>query len=237
MGFSQTEQYHRNDMMRSSPHFAKHRTREGAEDEYGRLARIYDPVTAPFLDPIRRSVAQQAEQAGCRSVLDVCCGTGRQCLFLHRSGIQATGVDLSPAMLAEARKKSPAAVAYSRQDAAQMGFADNSFHGAVICLALHEKPYETQKAILRETARVLVPGGLLFLVDFVVPHGLAGRAMRLALAGVERSAGREHYANFRAYTHMGSMARLRGEMPFEEVERGSHFLAGNVELAVLTPCP
>lgn len=223
-------------MMRSPPFFAKRRTQAGTKDEYGRLARIYDPVTAPFLDPIRRSVAQRAEQAGCSRVLDVCCGTGRQCLFLHRSGIQATGVDLSPAMLSVARRKSPAAVAYSRQDAADMGFADNSFHGAILCLALHEKPYETQKAILRETARVLVPGGSLFLVDFAVPHGLAGRAMRLGLACVERVAGREHYANFRAYTDMGSMARLRAEMPFEGVERGNRFLAGNVELAVFVPC-
>ncbi|MEF8888884.1 MAG: class I SAM-dependent methyltransferase [Desulfohalobiaceae bacterium] len=223
-------------MMRSPPFFAKRRTQAGTNDEYGRLARIYDPVTAPFLDPIRRSVAQRAEKAGCRNVLDVCCGTGRQCLFLHRSGIQTTGVDLSPAMLSVARKKSPAAVAYSLQDAAHMGFADNSFHGAVICLALHEKPREVQKAMLRETARVLVPGGSLFLVDFVVPHGLAGRAMRLVLAGVERIAGREHYANFRAYTDMGSMARLRAEMPFVAEGLGSRFLAGNVELAVFMPC-
>jgi demethylmenaquinone methyltransferase/2-methoxy-6-polyprenyl-1,4-benzoquinol methylase len=207
-----------------------------AHDEYGRLARIYDPVTAPFLDPIRRSVTRRAEQAGCRSVLDVCCGTGRQCLFLHQSGIQATGVDLSPAMLAEARRRSPAAVVYSRQDAAHMGFADNSFHGAVICLALHEKPHETQKAILRETARVLVPGGSLFLADFVVPRGLAGRAMRLALAGVERIAGREHYANFRAYSARGGMAGLRAEMPFVAEGQGSRFLAGNVELAEFMPC-
>lgn len=205
------------------------------KDEYGRLARIYDPVTVPFLDPIRRSVAQRAKQAGCRRVLDVCCGTGRQCLFLHQFGMQATGVDLSPAMLAVARRKSPAEVAYSRQDAACLGFADNSFHGAVICLALHEKSHEAQKAILRETARVLLPGGLLVLVDFAIPQDLAGRAMRLALAGVERIAGREHYANFRAYTARGSMAQLQAEMPFLAEGPRSRFFAGNVELAVFSP--
>ena len=224
-------------MVQSPPISPNPAHKKMVKDEYSRLARIYDPVTAPFLDPIRRSVARRAKQAGCRRVLDVCCGTGRQCLFLHRSGIQATGVDLSPTMLSVARKKSPAAVGYARQDAARMGFADNSFQGAIICLALHEKPSEAQKAILRETARVLVPGGSLFLVDFVVPSGLAGRAMRLALAGVERMAGREHYANFRAYTALGSMARLRAEMPFEAEKTGSRFLAGNIELAVFKPCP
>jgi len=205
------------------------------KDEYGRLARIYDPLTAPFLDPIRRSVARRARLAGCVRVLDICCGTGRQCLFLDRAGVEAAGVDSSSAMLAVARKRSPPAVAYFRQDAVRLGFADNSFHGAVICLALHEKPHEAQKAILREAARVLIPGGPLFLVDFVLPTGLAGRAVRLALAGVERLAGREHYARFRAYSARGGMTGLRAEMPFEPAGRERRFFVGNVELAVLTP--
>ena len=42
------------------------------------------------------------------SVLDAGCGTGRVAIELARRGIEVVGVDLDPAMLAEARAKAPA---------------------------------------------------------------------------------------------------------------------------------
>ena len=206
-----------------------------ARDEYGRLARIYDPLTGPFLDGIRRRVARLAREGGCSRVLDVCCGTGRQCVFLHREGVDAAGVDLSPAMLAVARSRSPSSVPFFRQDAAELGFADHSFHAAIICLALHEKSVDKREAILREAVRVVRPAGRVFLVDFAPPRGAAGGSIRLGLAAIERLVGREHYANFRSYVAAGGLPGLMNGMPLEPTGEGSRFFAGNIELAAFIP--
>jgi SAM-dependent methyltransferase len=45
---------------------------------------------------------------GPRSVLDAGCGTGRVAIELARRGLDVVGVDLDPAMLAQARAKAPA---------------------------------------------------------------------------------------------------------------------------------
>lgn len=220
--------------MLSAGHFAKQGGDAGRKDEYGRLARIYDPLTSPFLDRIRRYVAERAKLAGCGRVLDICCGTGRQCLFLHRTGMDAVGVDLSPAMLAVARAALPASVPCLRQDAARLGFADHVFHGAIIFLALHEKPQGTREAILREAARVVLPGGFLFLVDFARPRGAAGWALRFGLAAIERVVGREHYANFRSYTGQGGLAGITSGLSLQPAGEGASFFAGNIELTVFS---
>ena len=205
-----------------------------SRDEYARLARIYDPLTAPFLDRIRRYTAERVRRAGCERVLDICCGTGRQCLFLHQAGINAVGVDRSAAMIDVARTGTPASVACLRQDAAKLGFADHVFHGAIICLALHEKPEGTRQAIVREAVRVLVPGGLLLLIDFAPPRGAVGRTLRLGLSLVERLVGREHYANFRSYTIQGGLAGMTSGLPLCLIGGEVRFLAGNIQFAVLS---
>jgi len=213
-------------------HTPRSQGNSGSKDEYGRLARVYDPATSPFLDRIRRVVAKRVREAGCRRILDICCGTGRQCVLFHEEGLDAVGVDLSPSMLAVARRGSPSSVSFFRQDAAELGFSDHSFHAATICLALHEKPAGTREAILREAIRVVRPEGLLFLLDFAPPKGVTGRALRLGLAAIERLVGREHYANFRSYTAADGLPGLTSGMSLEAAGERGRFFAGNLELAV-----
>ena len=52
--------------------------------------------------------ADFVEQMGARSVLDAGCGTGRVARELARRGLDVTGVDLDPAMLATGQRKAPA---------------------------------------------------------------------------------------------------------------------------------
>jgi ubiquinone/menaquinone biosynthesis C-methylase UbiE len=163
------------------------------------MAGLYDPVTAFALDPIRRLTRDVLLGLGARRVLDVCCGTGRQTLVLRRSGLEALGVDASPAMLAVARKAVPSSggAPFSRMDARRLAFADATFDATVITFALHENEEPNRLAIGREMARVVRPGGHLLVADYTLPSGPSAMGWLVTLA--ERLAGTEHYRNYRDF--------------------------------------
>gem|GEM_PF-5923185 len=124
-------------------------------DHYTLLAPVYDLATARVLSPLRETVGRLVAEKGFVRVLDVGCGTGVQCVMLHALGCRTTGLDASPAMLARARRQSPAGVAYVRSDASGMPFADTAFDAAIISLALHENKPAVRTAILKEMRRVV----------------------------------------------------------------------------------
>lgn len=166
-------------------------------DAYGRVAGLYDPATALFLDPVRRLVRDELLRAGARRVLDVCCGTGRQVMLLRRAGLCAAGIDASPAMLAAARKAAGREAPFARMDARRMAFADATFDAAVIVLALHENEEPDRLAMVRETARVTRPDGHLLVLDYLAPARPSVMGALVALA--ERLAGADHCRNYRDF--------------------------------------
>ena len=58
-----------------------------------------------------------------KKVLEVCCGTGKLCRMLASEGYEMAGVDLSPQMVAEARKNS-SDIRFEAQNAAHMELGD-----------------------------------------------------------------------------------------------------------------
>jgi ubiquinone/menaquinone biosynthesis C-methylase UbiE len=103
-------------------------------------------------------------------VLEVAVGTGRNLEF-YPSGVRLTGIELSPAMLALARRR---AVDLGRQialflgDAQALPFANAAFDTVVCTLSLCSIPDD--RAAIIEMSRVLRPGGRLLLVDHVGSH-------------------------------------------------------------------
>ncbi len=90
--------------------------------------------------------------------LDMACGTGRFLRFAD------TGLDLSPNMTEEARKKHPEKNILTG-DATRLPFADASFDAVFsFHLIMHLDPAQT-RAVLAEAHRVLRPGGR-FIFDF-----------------------------------------------------------------------
>jgi ubiquinone/menaquinone biosynthesis C-methylase UbiE len=92
-----------------------------------------------------------------RSVLEIGCGTGHFTRWFGEQGLQATGLDLSPAMLAEARRlHSPRCVP---GDALALPFATAAFDlvALVTTLEFVGDPLQT----LREAARVARSGLIL----------------------------------------------------------------------------
>jgi ubiquinone/menaquinone biosynthesis C-methylase UbiE len=102
-------------------------------------------------------------------LLDLCCGTGNHLARLLRSipDLQATGIDLSPAMLRVARRKCGrhARVRWVCGDAgrALASLPPDSFDLIVMCNAFYPQP--RKEALLSRIRRVLRSGGALILTD------------------------------------------------------------------------
>jgi SAM-dependent methyltransferase len=99
--------------------------------------------------------------------LEVAIGTGLN-LPHYPSELRLTGVDLSPDMLAYARKRSKQIgrrVTLSEGDAHDLPFTDSSFDTVVCTYALCSVPDVPQA--ISEMKRVLKPGGRLILVDHI----------------------------------------------------------------------
>jgi len=100
-------------------------------------------------------------------VLEVAIGTGRNLPF-YPQGIQLTGIDFSPAMLALARERAAELgidVTLLEADAQHLPFADNRFDTVVCTLALSSIP--DPAAAINEMYRVLRLGGQLLVVGHV----------------------------------------------------------------------
>lgn len=126
-------------------------------------------------------------------VLEVAVGTGSNVL-LFPPDVTVTGIDVSPGMLAEARRRLADAgrtATLLEVDAQRLPFDDASFDTVVCALALCSIP--DPAAAIREMRRVLVPGGTLLLLDHVASSWPPLRwAQRLVELGSVPFAG-EHF--------------------------------------------
>jgi len=101
-------------------------------------------------------------------VYDLGCGPGHVTQFLHRQGVQITGVDLSAAMIDRARQLNPG-VAFERGDMRALAAADESIAGMVAFYSIVHFAPDTLVATFAELARVLQPGAPL-LLSFHIGH-------------------------------------------------------------------
>lgn len=93
-------------------------------------------------------------------VLDLGCGAGRTTAVLHARGYQVTGIDLSEALLAEARRLTPG-IDVRLMDATALAFDDASMDAVLFSYngidCIH--PVAARERCLSEARRVLRPGG------------------------------------------------------------------------------
>jgi SAM-dependent methyltransferase len=137
------------------------------EDAGGGLFAADEPVVAGFLSGREPGVA-----------LDAACGTGRFAEILAGSGHQVIGVDISPEMLAHARRRVPAAE-FQFAELDRLPLPDDAVDVIVCALALVHVP--SLQPVLAEFARVLRPGGDLVISD--MHHELTTRGSAITSTG------------------------------------------------------
>ena len=93
-------------------------------------------------------------------VVELGCGPGHVAAYLHERGVDVTGTDLSPRMVAQAQSLFPA-VPFRTLDMLQPDLAEGSVCGLVAFYAIVNFDLSQVDTVLREMKRVLVPGGLL----------------------------------------------------------------------------
>lgn len=99
-------------------------------------------------------------------VLDVGCGDGSLVRLMARAGAQVTGLEISEENVTRARAQPPVSDETYRTGVGQvLPFEDAAFDIVVFFNSLHHVPVEHQDTALAEAARVLEPGGLLFVLE------------------------------------------------------------------------
>jgi SAM-dependent methyltransferase len=142
------------------------------QQRFGRAAAAYAVSPVHRGGPDLDAMLAAAELRGSERVLDLGCGPGHAAAAFAPHAAQVVGLDLTPAMLAEARRMAAergiANLRFEQGDAARIPFLAHAFELVTSRLSAHH--YADPAAVLREVARVLAPGGRFLLVDTVAPE-------------------------------------------------------------------
>jgi ubiquinone/menaquinone biosynthesis C-methylase UbiE len=137
-------------------------------DSYDALAAEHAEVVASDLNdrPVDRALfaafAELVRANGNDLVADVGCGPGRVTILLSRLGLDAFGIDLSPGMLALARRTYPQ-LRFEEGSMLALDLPDTSLGGLLAYYSIIHIPWEQRPQLFAEFHRVLAPGGMLML--------------------------------------------------------------------------
>jgi ubiquinone/menaquinone biosynthesis C-methylase UbiE len=147
---------------------------------YTRVAPVYDLWAAATESRARRRTLELAGIRDGERVLEIAVGTGAafaEVLRRNRGG-ENVGIDLTPAMLARARRKAEATgVPFTLQvgDAGALDFADGRFDLVLNAYMFDLFPEDAFAGVLAEMRRVLRPGGRLVLCNMARGRRLSHR--------------------------------------------------------------
>lgn len=155
----------------ASPDFLDLRPREAFDEQTKYLDEAlhtdarHEHLSPPLLgsrirnDMLRAFLAPSASDR----VVDLGCGSGRTLLWNRDWGAQLTGIDIAPFFSHEARRDVDLLIG----DLRRLPFDDGAFSKAFSLDVLEHLSPEALRGMLAEAARVLVPGGGLFVYTHV----------------------------------------------------------------------
>ena len=137
----------------------------------------------------RRFLVSRVDAGPGDTVLDVATGTGAVARELIRQKrCSVVGLDQSPEMLTEARRRLGAEVRFVAGTAERLPFPDASFDALTFTYLL--RYVSDPAATLQELARVVRPGGTIAALEFGVPRGIWRPLWELHVRAVLPAAGR-----------------------------------------------
>lgn len=153
---------------------------------FSKRAESYDEgfegkASKRFYDLVQREIILNE---GMR-VLDVGCGTGALLKRLRGNhDIDAHGIDADAEMIAVAKRQCPDC-SFQQSPCEKIPFADESFDVLTACMAYHH--FSDKTGFAQEAARVLKPGGVLYIADpkfpFVIRKTINGAARLFRMVG------------------------------------------------------
>jgi SAM-dependent methyltransferase len=139
---------------------------DDTRNSYDAIAASYAEETRDLLDRllyVRAGVVLFAELVraiGGGHVADIGCGPGHTTALMQELGVDAFGIDLSPAMIEIARREHPGA-RFEVGSMTNLELDDDSLAGVLAWWSLIHIPDEVVPGVLGQFRRVLRPGGAL----------------------------------------------------------------------------
>ncbi|EEW50024.1 methyltransferase domain protein [Corynebacterium efficiens YS-314] len=131
---------------------------------YGARAESYHRLlgTADEVSPVEMDLITRWARTVEGRIIDAGAGSGRWTHVLHRMGLEVTGIDITPELVAIGRREYPGVdIAEGSMDA--LPAADGSLGGILAWYSLIHTPPEEMPDILAEFHRALHPGGSILL--------------------------------------------------------------------------
>jgi SAM-dependent methyltransferase len=161
-------------------------------DDYAELLRA-ELANKPLDRALLNAFAELALANGVGPVADLGCGPGRVTEYLHALGVTVFGVDLSPAMIAVARRTHPG-IRFDEGSMTELGLSDGVLGGIVAWYSIIHTPPERLGAMFAEFQRMLAPGGHLLIafqvgddcahLEHAYGHDISLDAYRLSPDGI-----------------------------------------------------
>lgn len=139
----------------------------------------YDLVAADYADLVQDELARKpldrallgtfAELVRPGAIVDLGCGPGRVTAHLAALGVRVSGIDLSPAMIDEARRRHPG-LRFEVGSLTGLDVPDRALGGALVWYSTVHMPPDVLTTVFAEVHRVLAPGGRL-LTAFTIGDG------------------------------------------------------------------
>jgi SAM-dependent methyltransferase len=136
-------------------------------DQFTRQAQLFSTAAPITSESALQMIVRAARPGPGDTMLDIACGGGLVVCAFAPHVKHATGFDMTPAMLDQAKKlageKGLANVAWRQGDATALPYADASFDIVTTRFSFHH--FRDPLAVLREMVRVCAPGGRVLVID------------------------------------------------------------------------